>query len=64
MNNMNANHSIKCSVGDCEHHCTAEDYCSLDCVCIGTHEPKPTVSQCVDCNSFKLKNSCKGGCKS
>ena len=55
--NMNANHSIKCSVDECTHHCGAENYCSLDCVSIGTHEANPTVKQCVDCESFKLKDS-------
>ena len=54
--NMNANHSIKCSVGECEFHCGAENYCSLDCVNIGTHESNPTLCQCVDCESFKVKD--------
>ena len=54
--NMNANHSIKCSVDECQYHCGAENYCSLDCVSIGTHEANPTLKQCVDCESFMLKS--------
>lgn len=54
--NMNANHSIKCSVGECEYHCGAENYCSLNSVTIGTHESNPTQCQCVDCESFRVKN--------
>ncbi len=54
--NMNANHSIKCSVDECQYHCGAEDYCSLNSVCIGTHESNPTKCQCVDCESFRVKN--------
>ena len=34
----NANKSIKCSVTQCSHHCGAENYCSLDCITVGTHE--------------------------
>lgn len=52
---MNSNQSIKCSVGQCTHHAGAENYCSLDCVSIGTHETNPTQTQCVDCQSFKCK---------
>ena len=50
-----ANHSIKCSVENCKYHCDAEQYCSLDCVAIGTHETDPTMDQCTDCKSFCLK---------
>ncbi len=53
-----ANHSIKCSVNECEHHCKSEDFCSLHCVSIGTHEPDPTICQCVDCESFKRSTTC------
>ena len=31
-----ANRSIKCSVTQCSHHCSGENYCSLNCVTIGT----------------------------
>lgn len=27
-----ANRSIKCSVTQCSHHCSGENYCSLNCV--------------------------------
>ncbi len=60
----NANHSIKCTVDECEHHCSGVNYCSLGCVSIGTHEPDPTICQCVDCESFERKSCENGGsCK-
>lgn len=55
MNNFENKH-IKCDVNNCEYHCTQADYCSLDCVCIGTHESNPTKTECVDCKSFKCKH--------
>ncbi len=54
MNNQ-ANHSIKCTVQQCRHHCNTENYCSLDCVSIGTHESDPSMDQCTDCKSFAKK---------
>lgn len=53
--NSNANQSIQCTVQQCENHCGAENYCSLNTVSIGTHETNPTVVQCVDCESFVCK---------
>ena len=50
-----ANHSIACSVQQCMHHCGDKNYCSLDCISVGTHEVNPTEVQCVDCESFRLK---------
>ena len=50
-----ANKSIKCSVTQCRHHCSSENYCTLNTVDIGTHEVNPTQCQCVDCNSFDCK---------
>ena len=54
-NNMHENHAIHCTVTQCAHHCRFCDYCSLDSVSIGTHEIDPTVPECVDCNSFRVK---------
>ena len=53
--NCKANHSIECSVTQCDHHCGTENYCSLDQVRISTHENDPKVCQCVDCMSFRKK---------
>ena len=36
--NEKANHAIECHVTQCNNHCGCEDYCTLDKVCIGTHE--------------------------
>ena len=51
-----ANHSICCSVCECANNC-GNGYCSLDKIKVGTHEAHPTVSQCVDCESFVLGNN-------
>lgn len=39
--NEKANHAIECHVTQCNNHCGCADYCSLDKVCIGTHECDP-----------------------
>lgn len=49
------NESIKCTVQQCANHCAGKNYCSLECVQIGTHEQNPTMDQCTDCQSFVLK---------
>ena len=53
--NDKANHCIECHVTQCGHHYDCEDYCSLDHICVGTHECNPTVDQCTDCMSFVKK---------
>ena len=50
-----ANHSIHCTVTSCSHHCSCENYCSLDSIQVGTHEGNPTMDQCTDCQSFVKK---------
>ncbi len=57
-NNCQANKSIECTVQQCQHHCGHENYCSLNKIQVGTHEAHPTVVECTDCNSFKVKESC------
>lgn len=52
MENRGANYSIRCTVSECANHCKSEEYCSLDCVYIGTHEANPTMDQCTDCKSY------------
>lgn len=52
-----ANRCIACTVEQCTHHCSSENYCSLDKIQVGTHESNPTVKQCTDCMSFELKAS-------
>ena len=61
--NKQPNHSIKCTVTSCANHAGKENYCVLDTVKIGTHEANPTVSQCVDCESFVLGNCSNGNCR-
>lgn len=55
MDQNHANHSIKCHVESCANHCGCEDYCSLNCITVGTHEANPTMDQCTDCKSFVKK---------
>ncbi len=51
----NINRSIQCSVDQCAFHCRDCDYCSLDKIHVGTHEPDPSAEQCTDCQSFSAK---------
>ena len=53
MENKQKNPNIHCTVTSCRHHCGGENYCALNAVSIGTHEPNPTQCECVDCNSFE-----------
>ena len=50
-----ANRCIKCNVRSCQNHCENEDYCSLNCITVCTHECNPTMDQCTDCLSFTAK---------
>ncbi|MDO4485223.1 MAG: DUF1540 domain-containing protein [Bacillota bacterium] len=52
---MDINRSIKCTVDKCQHHAGTSDYCSLDCITVGSHEANPTMDQCTDCLSFERK---------
>lgn len=49
------NQSIKCTVDQCANHCECENYCGLKSIVVGTHESNPTMDECTDCKSFKLK---------
>lgn len=53
--NCQANKSIQCTVSQCKHHCSQENYCSLDRILVGTHEANPTMNECTDCKSFEVK---------
>ena len=58
MDNCRENKAIECTVTQCQYHCGTNNYCSLDKIKVGTHEPNPTVIECTDCTSFKVKPSC------
>ena len=49
------NQSIKCTVNNCAHPCQDSGYCGLNTIQVGTHETNPTMVECTDCQSFKLK---------
>lgn len=57
MEDKRINRAVKCNVPSCTYHCGEEGYCSLDCVCIGTHEEHPAVKPCTDCQSFVNKDA-------
>lgn len=46
------NHCIICNVTSCRHHHSDKNYCSLESIRVGTHEPAPAAEQCTDCQSF------------
>ena len=49
------NTSVKCTVNNCAHPCQDNQYCGLTEIQVGTHEANPTMVECTDCQSFKLK---------
>lgn len=53
--NNNPNMAIECSIGNCAHHCSGQNYCSLSKIVVGTHEANPQKPECVDCKSFMLR---------
>jgi len=50
-----ANERVKCTVEQCKYHNDGKECCSLDSIQVGTHEPNPTKTECVDCQSFMCK---------
>lgn len=61
MSEYKANKSIGCTVQQCVHHCGNENYCSLDSIKVGTHETHPTMVECTDCESFRVKAPAASG---
>ena len=55
MHSSTPNPSIHCSVTNCAHHCREDNYCSLDAIQVGTHESNPTMVECTDCESFRMR---------
>ncbi len=53
--NANKNPSIQCTIFNCANHNESEEYCALDQIQVGTHEPDPKVIPCTDCQSFVKK---------
>lgn len=52
---LHPNQSIKCTVNNCANHCQDKDYCGLTSIQVGTHESNPTMVECTDCQSFRMK---------
>lgn len=52
------NPAIQCDIQNCKHNMQTENYCSLACIKVGTHETNPTVCECTDCKSFEMKTGC------
>lgn len=55
------NPCISCSVYQCAHN-SGEGFCALDKIQVGTHEKKPTVIECTDCESFVPCDDNHKGC--
>jgi hypothetical protein len=55
--NGQKNCSIQCTIKECAHNMQSENYCTLDVISVGTHEPNPTKAECTDCKSFVMKSS-------
>lgn len=53
---MSVNSSIGCTVVSCKYHAQSQDYCTLNKIMVGTHEPHPTQVECTDCESFEVSN--------
>ena len=58
MMNQKKNPCIVCSVEQCAHHMCSENFCTLDQICVDTHEAEPSVKECVDCASFEKRSCC------
>lgn len=55
------NPCIQCTVSQCKHNMQSENYCVLDSIHVGSHEPNPTIPECTDCQSFvKRPEACSG----
>ncbi len=52
MSGREPNRAIACTVSECAHHAKSCDFCALDRIRVGAHEPHPTETRCVDCESF------------
>ncbi|MCL2055440.1 MAG: DUF1540 domain-containing protein [Oscillospiraceae bacterium] len=53
---MNKNPSIRCDIHSCQHNMNSEDYCTLESIKVGTHEPHPKMPECTDCQSFIMRS--------
>ena len=47
------NTAIHCTVTQCTHHCSGQQFCGLNSIRVGTHELNPSKDQCTDCLSFQ-----------
>jgi hypothetical protein len=56
MDRNEANHSITCTVKECEYHSAHQDYCSLDTIKVGSHDLNPKDKKATDCESFEKKS--------
>lgn len=52
------NSGIRCTVSQCRYNLPDENGCTLRVINVGAHEPNPTQSEFVDCNSFVCNKDC------
>ena len=48
----NPNRHIQCNVRACRNHCPTDNYCSLDCICIGSG-PRSEFGAKTDCCNYR-----------
>ena len=58
MKSNGKNDCIECTINNCAYHAGDVDYCTLETIKIGTHEPNPTTKECTDCESFANTSGC------
>ncbi|WP_129701600.1 DUF1540 domain-containing protein [Anaerostipes caccae] len=56
MKSNGKNDCIECTINNCAYHAGDVDYCTLETIKIGTHEPNPTTKECTDCVMWYKKS--------
>lgn len=52
---MASNHCIACSVDECTHHASGENYCTLEKINVAKCDCNTHTRQDTECNSFQAK---------
>ncbi|MEG0912180.1 MAG: DUF1540 domain-containing protein [Oscillospiraceae bacterium] len=50
------NHHIQCNVSNCANHCSNENYCALECICVGSCAGEQPFAACTDCQSYRCSD--------
>lgn len=52
------NTSIRCAVTNCANHCKDAQYCGLNAIQVGTHEPTPPWTSAPTARASRSSNFC------